>query len=177
MLIVVHMPGGQYFERRLFQSFTSLSVRFQRSHCLRCNRMMLQASRLCSVCGWRFFNVAADVQCPRCGKVDFPAVPVLSHWWPLHRYPVDHAHNWQPEAACEFYEEWCTGIPSIACSCRANWAEYTSSNPPAYESAMAFFVWSVQAHNYVSEHHANKPTITVEEAFTIHWPVTRPLGA
>lgn len=145
--------------------------------------MMLAPSRLCSQCGWRFFDVPEYIACPRCGTVDGNAADaerratVSSHWLPLHRYAVENAQCWVPAQAAKDYAEWCQGIPRFDCSCQANWAAYTEQVPPVFASAREFFDWSVVAHNYVSTHHAKRPTVSLLEATGLYqapWIIRRP---
>jgi hypothetical protein len=109
-------------------------------------------------------RVASDVR---------PAADVTSHshWLPLHRYAVENKDNWDPEQAAKDYAEWCLGIPSYNCSCQAHWEAYTSTSPPDFRSPERFFTWGVEAHNYVSEHHAQNPTITLDDAWASWWGV------
>lgn len=137
---------------------------------------MLSPSRLCSECGWRFFNVPDYVACPRCGTVDGERADAerratFSHWLPLHQYAVDHATDWDPVAAEKWFRQWELGIPTVNCSCKKNWEEYSTVHPPVFTSAREFFTWGVEAHNYVSEHHAQNPTITVDDALASWWGV------
>lgn len=114
-----------------------------------------------------------------CGATESrgPATPVSrSHWLPLHRYAVDHAGDWDATAAMVAYREWCAAIPGFGCrACRANWDQYTATNPPDFSSAEAFFAWGVAAHNHVSVHHVRpaKPAMTLEEARWLYWPKPR----
>jgi len=147
--------------------------------------MILAPSRLCSQCDWRFFNVPEYIACPRCCTVDGNAADaerratVSSHWLPLHRYAVKNAECWDPVAAAKDYDEWCVGIPRYNCSCQANWDAYTDQVPPVFASAREFFEWGVVAHNYVSTHHAKRPTMSLLEATGLYqapWIVRRPRG-
>ena len=91
----------------------------------------------------------------------------ISHWIELHEYPVKN--EWNLELAKIFYQEWRERIPNIGCGCIQNWLLYEKDNPPDFSSSEKFFEWGWKAHNYVSENHSHKPTITFEEAYNIYF--------
>lgn len=97
-----------------------------------------------------------------------------SHWIPLHQYAVDHADDWDESAAREFYQGWYARIPGVGCrSCLAKWDTYTVANPPDFSSAKSFALWGFVAHNYVSEYHAGKPTVAIDDCWLAYWPKPR----
>jgi len=91
-------------------------------------------------------------------------------WRLLHSYAVEHQFDWDPKAAKRWYfQEWLKKVPNYGCSCQKNWIELTKKFPPDFTSPRAFFEWAWARHNDVSEHHSKKPTITLNEAYAIHW--------
>lgn len=134
---------------------------------------MLSPTRLCSKCQWRFYDIPAHIPCPQCGTVDgVPPAQPPSHWLALHQYPIDHADDWRDPLARAWFATWELTIPSYNCACQANWQIYKADHPAQFVSAREFFEWSVLSHNYVSQHHAGKPTMTLaeaEEKFSAPW--------
>jgi hypothetical protein len=96
--------------------------------------------------------------------------PEPSHWIPLHRYPVQHWHSWDAQAATSWFSSWRSRIPSYGCACQKNFSDYCQSNPPDFSSADSFFQWTVEAHNFVSLDHVQppKPTMTLVEACQLY---------
>lgn len=143
--------------------------------CQNCNRKLLphMTRPIKCLCGELFDDgqIAEAIALPPVVAHKTASRPALkSHWLPLHQYAVDNTHNWNQVDATVFYDEWCNGIPSYNCSCAANWAEYTKSDPPDFSSADAFFAWSVKAHNFVSANHAvpRKQAMTVGDAWNLY---------
>jgi hypothetical protein len=92
-----------------------------------------------------------------------------NHWIPLHRYAVENAKNWDASEAEKWYNEWSRKIPAINCECRRHWKELVAEYPPTFTNYQAFFEWGVARHNDVSMLHANKPTITLDDAYSLYW--------
>lgn len=71
-------------------------------------------------------------------------------WSALHAYPTNHAHDWYWATAQVWYlTEWLPMVPRY-CECQAHWQEITKKLPPDFETAEAFYQWSVAAHNAVN---------------------------
>lgn len=150
---------------------------------LECNcglRLPVKVFPFYCACGTQWLDRQNVAPCKSPRPMRLPGDPLPrrhSHWPELHLYPANHTRGWRPAAAKTFYDNWCTGIPSYNCSCAANWKSYTATNLPDFSSAKAFFEWSVTSHNYVSQHHANKPTISTIEAAGLYlapWITRRP---
>lgn len=85
------------------------------------------------------------------GKVaEQQAFQKYNHWLPLHMFAVDNADNWDAAKAKKFYKNWEKDIPNNGgCGCQEKWKKLGLA--PNYSSAKAFFEWTWQAHNAVSE--------------------------
>ena len=127
----------------------------------------------CEKCGWKLYS-DRNIDCPKCS----PRIKKerQSHWLSLHAYPVDNFATWSKQEAGKWYKSWCRGIPRYSCSCQGNWMAYTSiqGNEPNFNSPKGFFDWSVRAHNFVSENHANprKPPMELAKAeilYSVPW--------
>jgi hypothetical protein len=105
---------------------------------------------------------------------EFGSVALRSLWLAIHYYPFKHQFDWDAAAARAYYDKWCKEIPQYGCSCTKNWADYTAGNPPDFSSAKAFALWGFNAHNYVSKHHAGKPTLPIDDCWLTYWP--KPAG-
>ena len=92
-----------------------------------------------------------------------------SHWITLHQYAVDHADDWQPANAKPWFSNWLARAPRYGCNCPENFAEYLKTTPTMFNGAKEFFEWGVIAHNHVSEHHANNPVITLDDAYASYF--------
>lgn len=125
-------------------------------------------------CGKTFFFAASDyVKCHKCGATVHNGTgkdPVQhSTWGLLHSYAPTNATKWNPAIARQWYDsEWTQLIPSCG-ECRVHWVELTKQHPPDFSSARVFFEWAWARHNDVSTQHSKRPTITLEEAYTIYW--------
>lgn len=120
-------------------------------------------------CGRTFTHYRYPVHCA-CGIVmrGPNGVPSNSSHWPaLHQYAIDNTETWDALQASVWLNDWSKRIPG-GCDCEGKWANYCESNPPNLNTANEFFEWSVTAHNYVSTHHANNPTITLNRAWSIY---------
>jgi len=107
-------------------------------------------------CGRKFQRYRFPVHCA-CGQVIHSPngrSASESHWVPLHQYAVDHANDWDANRAQAWFVDWCKRIPG-GCDCERKWAKYCDSNPPRFSNPDEFFGWGVEAHNYVSTHHAS----------------------
>lgn len=94
-----------------------------------------------------------------------------SLWYELHQYAPEHADNWDPHRAELFFADWESKIPNC---CSQNWKKYRANLPtPPFYSPHQFFSWGVDAHNYVSTHHANPPhpEITLDQAYAEWWSI------
>lgn len=86
-------------------------------------------------------------------------------WQRLHRYALDMSHDWDYEIARLWYAEWERSLGGIGCQCRAHWRKIIAEMPPRFESADAFFHWSVDGHNRVNES-LGKPIIGYADALS-----------
>jgi len=84
-----------------------------------------------------------------CGHVTRSVCEKENHWFPLHRYAVDHWDDWSESAAAEFLEEWERAIPNDGCNCQENWR--THDLEIRTRTAEQFFHDAHEAHNFVSE--------------------------
>jgi hypothetical protein len=73
--------------------------------------------------------------------------------------------EWNPIAEESWYRsEWVPKIPSYGCSCEEHWKQLTAEFPIDWTTARAAFGSFFRLHNIVSEKHAGRPTITLQEA-------------
>jgi len=94
-------------------------------------------------------------------------------WVVAHEYPYKHKDNWSPtEAKKWYYDTWKKLIPSCS-DCRLHWAKIERDSPPPFDTAKELFEWFWYQHNQVSSLYANKPTMTLEKAYSIYWPTTK----
>ena len=91
-------------------------------------------------------------------------------WKEAHEYAMAHEDNWDEAATRLWYQAWVKRIPKFGCGCQDHWAAITRSNPPQFESPMAFFTWFWARHDEVSRTQSKKPELTLDEAFRIWWP-------
>lgn len=88
-------------------------------------------------------------------------------WGLIHRYPIEHWNDWDPEAAIVWYsEDWLPLIPSFGCSCKNEWAKLTSEHPPDFTSAKAFFEWTWDRHNDINRRLQHQE-ISIDQAYEI----------
>lgn len=78
-------------------------------------------------------------------------------WRLLHDYPVEQMNCWSSENAQRWFDDWEKLIPRFGCRCRQHWQEIKRKLPPDFTSAVAFYRWSVDAHNAVNQM-LGKPT-------------------
>ena len=91
-------------------------------------------------------------------------------WRALHRYAVDNYLCWDEIEAARWYrKEWLRTIPRYGCKCQEHWRELTKKFPPDFSSAKAFFEWGWARHNDVSTNYSKKPTISLADAYSLHW--------
>jgi len=150
-------------------------------------------SGACGGCGWNHYAESPQVfRCLRCGSIVSVSdgtsaaayrpvtggetkslsikASTYNHWMPLHKYAPEHSTDWIPEMAEKWYLEiWIPKVPSIGCSCQSHWKGLTANHPPDFSSAKAFFEWGWARHNEVSDLHSHRPTISLEEAYSIYW--------
>lgn len=91
-------------------------------------------------------------------------------WTTLHKYAPSNSKNWNIEDARQWYTNiWKPTIPRCG-KCREHWKELETRLPPDFSSPTSFFEWTWASHNDVSIKHSNKPTITLDQAYSIYWP-------
>jgi len=118
------------------------------------------------------------INCPICRRrvtVSNESMPLRDPWLAIHSYAVENQGSWIAENAKRWYSRWLHTIPvflsdSASCGCQTHWAELTEKHPPDFSSPKAFFEWSWARHNDVSTLHSHRPTITLEQAYSIYWP-------
>jgi len=142
--------------------------------------LSLVSSKQCGCGWWLHSSVNICIECPKCKSLICIAGlaatsnVVVNHvasspWQALHSYAPTNATKWNPATARQWYDtEWTQLIPSCG-ECRQHWAELTKQHPPDFSSARAFFEWAWARHNDVSTMHSKRPTITLEEAYTVYW--------
>jgi Erv1 / Alr family len=66
-------------------------------------------------------------------------------------------------------EDWFKSfVTSVPCpKCQKHFEEFLKVRPPDFSSRTAFFVWTVNAHNYVNEA-TKKRLVTLDEAYKMH---------
>jgi hypothetical protein len=104
------------------------------------------------------------------GKKMTPMNTTTLLWKEAHEYAMAHEDNWDEAATRLWYQAWVKRIPKFGCGCQDHWAAITRSNPPQFESPMAFFTWFWARHDEVSRTQSKKPELTLDEAFRIWWP-------
>lgn len=73
-----------------------------------------------------------------------------------------HTYKWVSEQETEqWFHFFCSRVPCG--ECKMHWLNLVSNFPPQFNSAEAFFEWSVLAHNKVNER-LEKPQISLDEA-------------
>jgi hypothetical protein len=71
--------------------------------------------------------------------------------WPaIHLYPFYHAHDWSPDNATAFYDQWFSGSLPPGCGCAPHAVRYVSAQPPRFDSPEAMFTWGHSFHSEVS---------------------------
>lgn len=152
-----------------------------RWQCPECSRQMVlpsHAFRVFCPCGYRGQFKAAPPPPPidpekearRKKLLQQAAMPKESHWPKLHQYAIDRWDTWSTTDAQAFYTQWRSEIPRYACDCEQRWAKYEREHSPDFSSARAWFVYSVEAHNFVSAEHVKppKPRISLAQAYGIY---------
>lgn len=100
---------------------------------------------------------------------ELPPKPA-SPWKLAHSYAPLNCNIWNANNAKQWYLNiWKPKIPQCG-QCRKHWTELEQQYPPDFSSPKAFFEWFWARHNDVSRLHANKPTITLDEAYKMYWP-------
>lgn len=94
----------------------------------------------------------------------------MTAWQLAHTYAPSNRHRWNTDKAEQWYNNiWKSKIPSCG-ECKTHWAKLEKQYPPDFSSPKSLFEWFWARHNDVSILHSKKPTITLEEAYTIYWP-------
>ena len=88
-------------------------------------------------------------------------------WHALHTYAVGQSNRWSADFAQVWFGKWLDAIPNFGCSCQENFRDLIDELPPMFDSADAFFQWSVHAHNCVNTK-LGKPLISVEDATVLY---------
>jgi hypothetical protein len=65
----------------------------------------------------------------------------------------------------EWFKDFVDGLPCP--KCRHHFEEFVRIVPPNFSSRVAFFVWSVTAHNFVNEATKKRP-MTIDQAYWAH---------
>jgi len=96
----------------------------------------------------------------------------LNPWTIIHRHLGEAIGKpWDAKQEQRWYKrEWIPTIPNNGCECKSHWRAITRKMPIDWNSAESAFKSLWELHNYVSEHHANKPTITLEQAKLMYIP-------
>lgn len=75
--------------------------------------------------------------------------------WPaVHLYPFRNRHDWSPEKARQWVDEWILWSLPPGCDCSLHWQKTLETFPLddlALSSPELFFDWTVNAHNHVNE--------------------------
>lgn len=91
-----------------------------------------------------------------------------NHWIPLHTYAPKNSLLWDAAKAKQWYRAWKRRIPSNGCGCQQKWKELGLQ--PDYSTAIAFFEWTVHAHNIVNVR-LGKPIVNLLQSHLIWWPL------
>ena len=141
----------------------------EHASCPQCDRILRGSPRMFCTCGASF--VADDVvPIHHEGRVLKSSVrlEVLRGLWDeLHRYALANSQNWDVDRTKDWFKDWSARVPRYGCnSCGSRWRSYIRENPPDFSSPVAFFEWTVAAHNHVSTKHAvpRKPPMSIFDA-------------
>jgi hypothetical protein len=94
--------------------------------------------------------------------------PRYNHWAPLHWYAVEHADDWKPKRAKQFYRAWMRAIPELkGCGCKRKWIEMGIEFD--FSSPQAFFESAWRGHNTVNAE-IGKPTVGLCDCYAEWWP-------
>lgn len=73
--------------------------------------------------------------------------------------------NKDMEGEAEWFKAFVVSVPCP--KCQKHFEEFVKAIPPDFSSRVAFFAWTVAAHNYVNGA-TNKRSITLDEAYQTH---------
>lgn len=135
--------------------------------CSKCGRRLPESKfRVLCFCSEKNLVTMSSFPVEELNSREMKPIPDISQgpkvWLAIHSYKYVSKEN-----CVKFYQEWRETIPSYGCSCKKEWVEIETQNPPNFESAEGFFEWGVKVHNIVNER-LHKPIMPLETAKKVY---------